>query len=326
MTKPFLTTLLAVTAALAPTALSQTPGVPPARPPAPAEEITPFDTVQSDAHSWLGRFGVTNCAWFDLGDGVLLLDTGATSEDAKNLLAEVKRTFPGKPVKWVVMTHLHPDSNNGFAAMLPTDVTLFVNRRAVENVRGVVQGAKGKAPTIIAVADTVVLVSKTQTLEIHATPAPAHTEYDLWVWAPTTGIAYVGDLVTPTRCPMTSDRGTDPKGWLSTLDRIEALHPQTLVATRGPSSVSPETDIKMTRDYLNRLLEILKEMKAAGAAEARVSGELFAKKVGDYCPLELDAINALGLYRRMTADGKFPPEKARAGHVAAPKSAPASKK
>jgi len=44
-----------------------------------------------------------------MGDGVLLLDTGATAEDAKNLLAEVKKTVPDKPVRWVVMTHLHRD-------------------------------------------------------------------------------------------------------------------------------------------------------------------------------------------------------------------------
>jgi glyoxylase-like metal-dependent hydrolase (beta-lactamase superfamily II) len=312
-------TFLAMLAALAlpPAALAQAPGVP--APPPPAAEHAPFETAQTDASSWAGRFGSTNCAWFDLGDGVLLLDTGAMSEDAKNLLAEVKRTVPGKAVKWVVMTHLHPDSNNGFAAMLPTDATLFVNRRAVENVRGIVQGAKGKAPTVVAVADTVVLVAKTQTLEIHATAAPAHTEHDLWVYVPASGIVYVGDLVTPTRCPMTSDRGTDPKGWLATLDKIEALHPQGLIPTRGPFSQAPATDIKLTRDYLNRMLEILKEMKAKGAAEARVSGELFAKKIGDYCPQELDAINGLGLYRRMTPDGKFPPAKAAKADAPAPK-------
>jgi len=312
-------TFIAVLAALnlAPAVFAQAPGVP--APPLPAAEIAPFETVQTDTNSWVGRFGVTNCAWFDLGDGVLLLDTGATPGDAKNFLAEVKRTVPGKAVKWVVMTHLHPDSNNGFAAMLPTDVTLFVNRRAMENVRGIVQGAKGKTPTVLAVADTVVLVARTQTLEIHATAAPAHTEHDLWVYVPASATVYVGDLVTSTRCPMTSDRGTDPKGWLTTLDKIEALHPQALIATRGPFSQVPATDIKLTRDYLNRMLEILKEMKAKGAAEARVSGELFAKKIGDYCPQELDAINGLELYRRMTPDGKFPPAKAAKTDAPAPK-------
>lgn len=325
MTKPIATTLFALftALALAPRGHAQAPGAPPASPKAAATQIAPFETAPVAANAWVGRFGVTNCAWFDMGDGVLLLDTGATADDAKNLLAEVKRTVPGKAVKWVVMTHLHPDSNNGFATMLPTDVTLFVNRRGMENVRGIVQGAKGKTPTLVAVAETVVLVSQTQTLEIHATATPAHTEHDLWVYAPATGIVYVGDLATPTRCPMTSDRGTDPKGWLVALDRIEALHPQMLIPTRGPYSQTPATDIKLTRDYLNRLLSILKDMKSRGMPEARVAGELFGKKIGDYCPQELDTINALGLYRRMTSDGKFPPAKSDA---AAPRSVPAPKK
>lgn len=304
------TTLTAALAALllATAALAQKQNIA-SRPTQAAETIPPFETARTDANSWVGRFGVTNCAWFDMGEGVLLIDTGATAEDARNLLAEVRKTVPGKPVRWVVMTHLHPDSNNGFSAMLPTDVTLVVNRRAVENVRGLVHGAKGKTPTILGVAETLLLVTKTQTLEIHATPGPAHTDHDLWVWAPASGVVYVGDLVTPGRCPMTSDLGTDPKGWLAVLDQIDALHPQGLVPTRGPvtSEVTPE--IGRTRAYLNRILEILRELKAKNAPEARISGELFARKIGDYCPSQLDAINGLELYRRMKPDGTFAPSR-----------------
>ena len=323
---PFLrTTLSAALAALllhAAEAAAQAPSAPkPAVAPA-AGALPPFETEQIDPVSWVGRFGATNCAWFDMGDGVLLLDTGATAEDAKNLLAEAKRTFPGKPVRWIAMTHLHSDSNNGFTAMLPTDVMLIVNERAVENVQSFVRGAKGKAPTVLGVADRLVLVGKTQTLEIRATPAPAHTNFDLWVWGSTSGVAYVGDLVTPTRCPMTSDPGTDPKGWIAVLDSIDALHPVYLVPTRGPSTTAAAEQIKLTRDYLSRLLEILVDMKGRSAPEARVSGEIAARRINAYCPIELDTINALTLYRRMTPDGSFPLAKL----VAAPPAAPAPRK
>ncbi len=281
------------------------------KPPAPSAPgaLPPFETARTDAVSWVGRFGSTNCAWFDMGEGVLLLDTGATAADAKNLLAEVTRTLPGKPVRWVVMTHLHPDSNNGFSSMLPTDVTLVVNERALPNVQPLTLGAKGRAPTVLGVTGTLDLVGTTQRLEIHATPGRAHTDYDLWVFAPASGVAYLGDLVTPTRCPMTSDAGADPKGWLAALDAISALHPSALVATRGPSTTAAGEQIRLTRDYLNRLLGILREMKGRNAPEARVSGEIAARRLGDYCPIELDTINALALYRRMTPDGSFPEAK-----------------
>jgi glyoxylase-like metal-dependent hydrolase (beta-lactamase superfamily II) len=322
MNRILTTTLTAAAAALllgAP-APAQVPGTAAARPAPAAAELPPFETAQTDAASWTGRFGPTNCSWFDLGDGVLLLDTGATAADARNLLAEVKRTVPDKPVRWVAMTHFHPDSNDGFAAMLPSDVTLIVNQRAVDELAGVLRGAKGKAPTLVGVNDKLVLRGKAQTIEIFAPATPAHTAFDLWLYTPASGVVYVGDLVTATRCPIASDPGADPKAWLAVLDRIEALHPQAMVATRGPAVTSVSNEILKTRAYLKRVVAILTEMKAKGAPEARVSGELVAKKVGDYCPLPLDTQNALELYRRMTPEGTFPPSK-----PAKPAAAPAKK-
>jgi len=289
-----------------------------ASPPAP-EAIPPYETAQIDPLAWAGRFGGTNCAWFDMGDGVLLVDTGASAEDAKNLLAAAKKALPDKPVRWVVMTHLHPDSNNGFSALLPTEATLIVNQRALELVAALARAPKGKTPTVLGVTDRLVLVGKSQTVEIFATPSPAHTEYDLWIWVPGSRVAYVGDLVTPTRCPMASDSGADPKEWIATLDRIADLHPAAIVATRGPFTMTGLDELSLTRTYLTRLLEILGQMKAKGVAEARVSGEMALRKVGDYCPVELDTINALALFRRMTPEGTFPPVKPALPKPPAPK-------
>jgi glyoxylase-like metal-dependent hydrolase (beta-lactamase superfamily II) len=274
-------------------------------PTAPATpEIPPFDTARTDPHSWTGRFGITNCSWFDMGDAVLLIDTGASETDGRNLLAEVKRTVPGKPVKWVVMTHLHGDSNGGFRALLPTDATVIVHERAIPTFEGLVRGA-GKVPTVLGVKDTLVLLGKTQSLVVHATPTPAHTADDLWVFQPSANAVYVGDLVTPGRCPLMSDPATDPKGWLAALDRIDALHAAALVPTRGPSTVTVSDQILGTRSYIKRMLDILTAMKKINAPEARISGELVAQKIGEYCPKELDVTNALYLYRRMNADGTF---------------------
>jgi glyoxylase-like metal-dependent hydrolase (beta-lactamase superfamily II) len=301
------TTLTAALAGLLPAtmALAQKPSSPASRPAPAAGSIPPFQTAETDAHSWVGRFGSTNCAWLDMGEGVLLIDTGANAEDAKNLLAEVKRTDPGKPIRWVVMTHLHRDSNWGFSAMLPLDATLIVNARALRNVENLVREAQGKALKVVGVTDKLVLITRTRTLEIQAAPGPAHTDQDLWVWAPATGVVYVGDLVTPDRCPMASDPAADPTGWITVLNTIESLHAQHLVATRGPDTMHVAQEIERTRDYLKRTLDILQRMKAENAPEARVSGELFARKLGDYCPSRLDSINGLELYRRMKPDGTF---------------------
>ena len=65
-----------------------------------APEAPPFEVAQPSPNLWYGRFGITNCSWIDTGDGVLVIDTGATALDAKNLKAEVARTTKNKPIRW----------------------------------------------------------------------------------------------------------------------------------------------------------------------------------------------------------------------------------
>ena len=76
------------------------------------------------------------------------------------------------------------------------------------------------------------------------------------------------------------------------------------------SSKSADTEISATRKYLQRVLELLADFKKRKVPEARLSGELVAKKMGDYCPQQLDDVNVLSLYRRMTPDGTLVPASA----------------
>jgi hypothetical protein len=115
---------------------------------------------------------------------------------------------------------------------------------------------------------------------------------------------------------MMSDPKDDPKGWLATLDRIEGLHASLLVPTRGDATRQPEAEIAQTRKYIQRVLEVLAELRKQKMPEARVAAELVRRKIGDYCPVQLDNINVLSLYRRASADGT----------VIAPAAAPPRKK
>ena len=256
-----------------------------------------------DVGLWYGVFGGTICSWLDAGDGVFLIDTGSSAADAKALRAEIARTTKNKPVKWIAMTHLHTDSNEGLAAFFPTDATIFVNARASAILAEFVGRQKGATPNVIGVADRLVLVAGKLRLEIGAPAGNAHTSSDLYVFDAVTRTAFVGDLVTPERCPMLSDPDSDIKGWLAALDRLEALKPAGLVGSRGNPAANAAPEIGRTQHYLSALLQFLIDKKKANAPEARVSGELAAEKIGDYCPRELSAVNALSVYRRMANDG-----------------------
>lgn len=276
-----------------------------------APEMTPFEVAQPYPNSWYGRFGVTNCSWIDTGDGVLVIDTGATAADAKNLKAEIARTTKSKPIKWIAMTHLHSDSNDGFVTFLPTDATIFANARATGALAGALAGSitqgKARAPHVIGISDRIALVAGKQVFEIGVPAGNAHTASDLYVFDASTRTAFAGDLVTPDRCPMLSDPDSDLKGWIAILDRLDTLGAQGLVPTRGNPTGSAAPEIDKTRRYLKSMLAFLVEKKKQNAPEARVSGELAAEKLADYCPRELSALNALSVYRRLLSDGTTRP-------------------
>ncbi len=272
---------------------------------APAPAADDFAVASPYEGTWYGRFGTTNCSWIDVGDGVLVVDTGATANDARNLRAEVARTTKGKPIRWIALTHLHADSNDGLSSFLPTDATIFVNAKATPILATGLQG-KGKA-TIVGITDRLVLATGKHVLEVGVPEGNAHTAYDLYVFDPSARTAWVGDLVTPGRCPMLSDPDSDLKGWLAFLTRLDGLKPAAIIPTRENPTTAATAEIDRTRRYLVSMLQFLTAKKKQGTPEARVTGELAAEKLGDYCPKELAAINALSVYRRIAADGSTVP-------------------
>ena len=215
---------------------------------------------------------------------MFLVDTGSSAADAKRLRAEIARTTKNKPVKWIALTHLHADSNDGLATFLPSDATIFVNAKTASLLVDFVGRLKGPEPNVIGVGERILLVAGKLRLEIGAAPANAHTSSDLYVFDAVTRTVFVGDLVTPDRCPMLSDPDSDIKGWLLALDRLDALHPVGLVASRGNPSANAAPEIEKTRRYLTSLLSFLVEKKKQNAPEARVSGELAAEKTGRVLP------------------------------------------
>ena len=205
------------------------------------------------------------------------------------------------------MTHLHSDSNDGFSSFLPTDATVFVNARATGALAAAIAQVKGKAPTVVGINDRVALVAGKRAFELGIPSGNAHTAYDLYVLDTSTRTVYTGDLVTTDRCPMLSDPDSDLKGWIGILERLDTLGAQGLVPSRGNPTPAAATEIEKTRRYLKSMLAFLTEKKKQNAPEARVTGELASEKLGDYCPRELNAINALSVYRRILNDGTTVP-------------------
>lgn len=303
--------LLSLTA-LAGVAPAQAPKAAPAGPPPLPKGVPAFEVAQYNPFTWYGRFGYSNCAFLDMGDGVLVIDTGWTKEDAENLKTQIREKTKGKPVRWIVLTHLHSDTNGGLPYFLPTDATVFVHAGAADVVsRGILAARKPgeKLPTVIGVADDLAVAAGARRFSLLAARAGAHSPFDLVALVEDNGLAFVGDIVTVGRCPILVDPASDPGRWIAMLDRLLQANPAGIVASRGEATKSVENEIGATRHYLDRLVSFLKEQKAANAPDARVAAELSLRKIGEYCPPQADNANVLALYKRMQPDGTFAPPK-----------------
>jgi cyclase len=281
-------------------------GAEPAAPKAP--EIPPFEVAKLGPRTWVGRFGISNCGWIEVGSGVLVIDTGASRQDATNLQAEIKRATNGKPVKWIVLSHLHGHANSGLPAFLPTTATIYVHASIATKMESVVAGmaAGGSVPKVIGVKQGAVVTEGGQSVEVFAPKGPTSTAVDLWVFGTEAKAAFVADMLVAGRCPTMTDGESDPLGWAAELQRIADKKPAIIVGAEGDTSTGIEAEIVTTKAYLERIYRIAKETKSKGLPEARLSSQLAAvERVGDYCSTKLDVTNGLAIYRRLGADGKL---------------------
>ena len=283
------------------------------RPKPTPPEMPPFEVAQPYPNTWYGRFGKTNCSWIDTGDGVLVIDTGATAADAKNLKAEIARTTKNKPIKWIAMTNLRPETNDGFVAFLPTDATLFVNARAMGYIAGLIakreygstarhrdqrpHRARGRQAGIRDRRAGKERVHRARPLRFRRLGANG-------VRGRSRDDEPLPNALGPRQRPQGLDRHPRP------IRHARCSGPRAVVREIPRGSAAPEID--KTRRYIAGMLAFLVEKKKENAPEARVSGELVAEKLADYCPREQNALNALSVYRRLQSDGTMRPGSAAA--------------
>jgi alkyl sulfatase BDS1-like metallo-beta-lactamase superfamily hydrolase len=66
-----------------------------------------IETVTENVHAAIG-YGISNCVMIEGDDGVIIVDTMTTREEAIEVLAEFRK-ISSKPVRAIIYTHSHPD-------------------------------------------------------------------------------------------------------------------------------------------------------------------------------------------------------------------------
>jgi glyoxylase-like metal-dependent hydrolase (beta-lactamase superfamily II) len=245
---------------------------------------------------------VSNAAIIDLGDKTVVVDTFMTVLAAEELRGEVLR-LTGRAPFLVVNSHWHSDhvyGNQVFApapivgtkrmleliiedAPTPADTESYIEylRTTAKELASSSAEDRKRADGTLALAEALaagaanfqltppdVLVG--DRLDIRGERSltvlgygKGHTESDLFIHLPQSGVVVAGDLVWTAMHPKTDDGF--PAEWAAVVDRIADLKPSAVVAGHG--QLGTAADVAAVADYM-RQLDAMVAAVAAGDLDA----------------------------------------------------------
>jgi quinoprotein relay system zinc metallohydrolase 2 len=215
---------------------------------------------------------IANIGFIVGGTAVAVMDPGGSLVDGQRLRAAIHKTT-SLPIRYVVMSHVHPDHIFGAGAFLE-DKPQFVGhallpnalaqrgeyyRRNLDQILGKDRAGPLVAPTLL-IKDKGQIDLGGRVLDVTA-HGNAHTDCDLSVLDRQTGTLLLSDLLFVRRVP-SLDGGL--KGWLAELAKLQTVGARRAVPGHGPTGVDwPEASRDLER-YLDTLQRETRQAIAKG--------------------------------------------------------------
>lgn len=220
-----------------------------------------------------GSEGRANAGFIVTREGVVVVDAEASPAAGETLLRTI-RSVTSRPIRWLVLTHHHPDHHFGAIVFRkagarviahPDTRTLASEGGPDEEVINWIRVVGLDAMRGFEFADTPDRpVTASDTLRLGGrtivvfSPGPGHTPGDLMVWLPAERVLFVGDILIEDGVTMMVD-GSAP-ALLGALARVDSLAPRVVVPGHGAIPAVPAELVQRTRNYVTQLRT---EMRAA---------------------------------------------------------------
>ncbi|MGW2867935.1 MBL fold metallo-hydrolase [Kitasatospora sp. NPDC001225] len=280
--------------------------------------------IAPDAYAYLqpnGSWGLSNAGLIASGDEALLVDTLFTVPQTRELLDAVARALPHVTIGTLVNSH--SDGDHWWGNQLLPDVVTIASEAAAAEMRADHLHAVVAAPGDLRLPKVVQRMRETFDFGgITPTPpnrtftgeldvavgrrtvrlievGPAHTQGDILVQLPDTGVLFAGDLLFIGGHPVIH---SGPIGnWIAVCDRILGLDVDTIVPGHGPVVGKPE--VRSFRDYLERVRDHAERTHRAGVPVLRAAREMDLIGLADLADPERLVLNIGAVHRELNGDG-----------------------
>jgi glyoxylase-like metal-dependent hydrolase (beta-lactamase superfamily II) len=220
-----------------------------------------------------GVEGRPNAGFIVTAEGVVVIDALASPRQGEQLLRAI-RGITDRPVKWLVLTHHHPDHHFGAVVLRKAGARVIAHpdRRVLaaeggedaliadwvrvvglDAMRGFEFANTPDRP--VTVADTLRLGGKSIVV---SHPGAGHSAGDLLVWLPGERVLFAGDVLVEDGVSMVVDGNSYEL--LRVLGLVDSLGAAVVVPGHGAIPARPAELVRRTREYLTRLQA---EMRAA---------------------------------------------------------------
>ncbi len=207
-----------------------------------------------------GSEGRSNAGFVVTKTGVVVIDALASPAQGQTLLRTI-RTITPLPVRWLILTHHHPDHTFGAIVFKRAGAKVIAHpdRRTLASEDGddamvsawtgvlglrEMQGfAFADTPDIPVAHDTTLTLGGREF--VIDVPGTAHTAGDLVIWLPDARVLFAGDLLIEDGVAMVVDGSSG--GLLAALDRVAALEPLQVMPGHGRIPANPMQLIQLTR-------------------------------------------------------------------------------
>ena len=249
-------------------------------------ERAKFREISKGVYVYIGKFNEANALAIVTSEGVILVDTGHSPPETRNLASEISKVTT-QLIRYVIVTQNHGDHLGGAPFFIP-GATLIVHQKVAKALVDMkpyqvkswrsrfperLQALSGATPLsqVISFPDRLIIELGGQRIETFHVP-DEFNDGDIGVWLPASGILHAGFVGYKDRHPdLRPDfsHGTT-LGMLKQLDTMIALKPTTVVPGHGPLATS--------RDLLTEVEYVL---AARAKVQAMVNNGHTLKEIRD---------------------------------------------